>query len=85
LLKSGVEMPSIHRLDNVTIYIYADDDDGPPHFHIRGPDSDAKIAIETLQLMRGEYGRKDLAQAIAWAADNQALLRAKWKELNERD
>jgi hypothetical protein len=79
-------MPSIHRLDNVTIYVYADDE-APPHFHIRGPNSDAKIAIETLQVMRGEYRRSDLAQVIEWAAEpvNQALLRAKWKEFNERD
>jgi uncharacterized protein DUF4160 len=77
-------MPSIHRLANVTIYIYADDH-APPHFHILGPNSDAKIEIETLRVMRGEYRPSDLAQAIAWAADNLPLLRAKWKEFNERD
>jgi hypothetical protein len=46
-----------------------------------------QVEIETLRVMRGEYRAGDLAQAIAWAAeaDNQALLRAKWSELNERD
>lgn len=78
-------MPSIQRLANVTIYIYADDH-APPHFHIRGPNSPgAQIEIETLRLMRGECHPRDLAEAITWAARNQPLLRAKWSELNERD
>jgi len=79
-------MPSIHRLANVTIYIYADDH-APPHFHVVGPNSYVQVEIETLRVMRGEYQRSDLAQVIAWAAeaDNHALLRAKWSELNERD
>ncbi|MGA7488011.1 MAG: DUF4160 domain-containing protein [Xanthobacteraceae bacterium] len=77
-------MPSIHRLSNATIYIYPDDE-APPHFHIRGPNSNVKVEIATLRVMRGEYRRSDLVEAIAWANDNQALLRAKWKEFNERD
>ena len=77
-------MPSIHRLANVTIYIYADDH-APPHFHVLGPNSDVQVEIETLGVMRGEYRARDLADAIEWAADNQAVLRAKWSELNERD
>jgi hypothetical protein len=77
-------MPSIHRLANATIYIYADDH-APPHFHVVGPNSNVQVEIETLRVMRGEYRAGDLAQAIAWAADNQALLRARWREFNERD
>jgi hypothetical protein len=77
-------MPSIHRLANATIYVYADDE-APPHFHVLGPNSDVKVETRTLRVMRGEYRRSDLAEAIAWAARNQALLLAKWSELNERD
>ena len=79
-------MPSIHRLANATIYIYADDH-APPHFHVVGPNSNVQVEIETLRVMRGEYRRSDLAEVIAWAAeaDNQALLRARWREFNERD
>jgi hypothetical protein len=77
-------MPSIHRLPNITIYIYADDH-APPHFHILGPNSDVQVEIRTLRVMRGEYRAVDLAEAIEWAARNQALLLAKWSELNERD
>lgn len=27
-------------------------------------------------------GRLDLSEALAWAAENKALLRAKWEELS---
>jgi hypothetical protein len=77
-------MPSIHRRANATIYIYADDH-APPHFHVVGPNSNVQVEIEMLRVMRGEYRAGDLAQAIAWAADNQALLRVRWREFNERD
>ena len=66
------------------IYIHADDH-APPHFHVVGPDTDLQVAIKTLQVMRGCYRAAYLAQAITWAAENQALLRAKWNEYNERD
>jgi hypothetical protein len=78
-------MPRIVSLAAVSIYIYADDH-APPHFHVRGPDTDCQVAIETLQIMRGHCRRPaEYAQAITWAAENQALLRAKWSEYNERD
>jgi hypothetical protein len=64
-------MPSIHRLANVAIYIYADDH-APPHFHVVGPNSNVQVEIETLRVMRGEYRPGDLAQAIAWAAGSPA-------------
>ena len=77
-------MPKIVRLASVAIYVHADDH-APPHFHVVGPDSDIQVSIETLQVMRGHYRAAALAQAIDWAAGNQALLRAKWSEFNERD
>ena len=77
-------MPRIVRLASVSIYIYADDH-APPHFHVLGPDNDVQIDIETLQVRRGRFTAAALAEAIGWAAENKALLRAKWSELNERD
>jgi hypothetical protein len=79
-------MPKIAQLASVSIHIYADDH-APPHFHVRGPDTDVQVEIETLRVMRGRYPATHLAQAISWAAEaeNRALLRAKWGEYNERD
>ena len=77
-------MPRIVRLAAVSIYVHADDH-APPHFHVVGPNTDIQVEIETLQVMRGRFRATDLAQAISWAAENRALLRAKWREYNERD
>jgi uncharacterized protein DUF4160 len=52
---------------------------------VLGPNTNAVIDIETLRVTRGTYTRRDLAEAIAWAANNQGLLQAKWREINERD
>ena len=77
-------MPCVHRIEGVKICIYADDEN-PPHFHVRSGDSNAKIRIGTLQIMRGEITRSDYAKVVDWAARNQELLDATWREYNERD
>jgi len=55
------------------------------HFHVRGPDSEAQIGIEHLNVMRGYITRADHMAAISYAKANRAALLAKWRELNERD
>lgn len=75
-------MPAVHRLNNATLYIYGDDH-VPPHVHLLGPNSDAMIAIETLQVLRGHFHRRDLAEAVAWMANNQERLRKLWSDLND--
>lgn len=50
-------------------------------FHVLGRDGAAQVTIEELEVI-AMSGRVDLREALAWAAENKALLRAKWKELN---
>jgi hypothetical protein len=79
-------MPTIVRLSNSKICIYADDHN-PPHVNLRGPISNANINIRTLEIMRGSASRTDLAEAREWVnreGNMQALLAA-WSRLNERD
>lgn len=56
-------MPKVVRLSNAALYIYADDH-APPHFHLVGPNSNAQVDVETLQVMRGRYDRRDFAEAV---------------------
>jgi len=77
-------MPCIFRDGKLALYIYADDHT-PPHFHIRSPDSNAQVEIETLEMMRGNASRADLEKAIEWSLANREHLRDKWREFNERD
>jgi hypothetical protein len=53
-------MPCVQRLGGVKVYIYADDEN-PPHFHVRSAESNAKIRIDNLQIMRGEIKRSEYA------------------------
>jgi Domain of unknown function (DUF4160) len=79
-------MPTIARLSNSKICIYADDHN-PPHFNLRGPNSKANINIRTFEVMKGKASRTDLAEAKEWVnreGNMQALLDA-WSKLNERD
>lgn len=59
------------------------DDHGMPHFHILTPDAEAKVAIDTLEVIAGNVDRRTLAAAKAWATENRALLHRRWNELSE--
>ncbi|MCA1437998.1 DUF4160 domain-containing protein [Bradyrhizobium sp. BRP20] len=73
-------------LSNCKIYIYPGDHN-PPHFHIKGPNSNALVDLVTLSVIKGKASKKDLDEVIAWAkkAENQAFLAAEWRRLNERE
>lgn len=76
-------MPTVTLLTNAKITMYGDDH-VPPHFHLRGPNSNAQIRLDTLTVLRGTADRRDLAEAVAWAKANLPLLHAEWSRLNER-
>lgn len=74
------EMPRLVRFSNSEIAMYFADHN-PPHFHVLGRDGAAQVAIETLEVI-AISGRVDVREALEWAAENKALLRAKWNELS---
>jgi hypothetical protein len=73
-------MPRLARFSSTEIAMYFADHN-PPHFHVLGRDGAAQVAIETLEII-AMSGRVDLREALAWAAENKALLQAKWNELS---
>jgi hypothetical protein len=75
-------MPTITRLPRCKICLYAADH-LPPHFHILTNDSrEALVEISTLAVLAGGVGKKELSEALEWAATHQELLQSKWEELN---
>ncbi|GHU27069.1 hypothetical protein AGMMS50256_05980 [Betaproteobacteria bacterium] len=55
----------------------------PPHFHILANDGRTTLVeISTLTVLAGSVGKKELEEALAWAALNQELLQAKWEKLS---
>lgn len=75
-------MPTITRLPNATITMYAGDH-LPPHFHVRMNDGrEALVVIETFAIISSSLKPRELAPALEWAAANKQTLTAKWQELN---
>lgn len=75
-------MVTLYRAGNFKISVYADH--APPHFHVRTPDGDSLVALDTLLELAGNANRKALNQAMAWAlqAENRRLLELTWRQLN---
>ena len=76
-------MPTLARLGNVLIRMFADDHD-PPHFHVVTPDHAATVLIADLTILTGRIDRRSLDTALEWARNNRELLRNEWTRLNER-
>jgi hypothetical protein len=74
-------VPAICRFANCKISIYADDH-MPPHFHIEDRGFRVIVEIETMVVRAGDVRRA--RQAMVWARENVALLRAEWARLNRR-
>lgn len=76
-------MPTITILSNARIEMYCGDH-APPHFHLKGPNSNAQVRLGDLTVLRGRAHRRDLAEAVAWACAHMDVLHAEWSRLNER-
>lgn len=74
-------MVTMHRGPNWKVSVYGREH-GVAHFHIEGPGFRASVGIAALEVIVGAVPTKVLGDAIAWAREHQAELRAKWQELN---
>ena len=73
-------MPRLARFSTTEIAMFFADHN-PPHFHVLGRDGAAQVVIGTLEVLASS-GRIDLREALAWAGEHDALLRARWDELS---
>ena len=76
-------MPRLMRFSASEIAMFFADHN-PPHFHVLGREGAAMVRIDTLEVIASS-GRIDLSEALAWAAENRALLEAKWAEYSGDD
>ena len=78
-------MPTVQRFDRCRIEMYFGDHP-PPHFHaITRGDERVAVRIDTLEVWAGEADPRDLAEALAWAADHRDELWARWRAYSEVD
>jgi hypothetical protein len=71
-------VPTISRFHGIVIAMYFDDHD-PPHFHARHAGAQARIRIDTLEVLDSTLGRRQLRLAVAWAELRQAALEEDWR------
>ncbi|MEP6869903.1 MAG: DUF4160 domain-containing protein [Novosphingobium sp.] len=74
-------MVTMLRGPNWRISVYGREH-GVPHFHVEGPGFRCSVAITSLEVIIGSAPAAVLRAALEWASTNQALLTAKWQELN---
>ncbi len=74
-------MVTVYRSSGWKITVYAREH-GVPHFHIEGPGYRCSVSIVTVEPIIGLAPAAVLRAAQTWARANQAVLMAKWQELN---
>lgn len=72
-------MPVIRRFGPIALRIYFADEN-PPHVHVAGPDTEAKVSIGTATVMVGEIPSSARKEILEWIADNRGALMQKWEE-----
>ena len=70
-------MPTISAFYGIVIRMYHRDH-APAHFYVFYQGNEAKIDIESLQLMAGHLPRRAIGLALEWAQLHQNELRANW-------
>jgi hypothetical protein len=70
-------VPKICRWKGIVIEMFAQDHP-PPHFHAQYAEFEARIAIETLDVLSSDLPNRVLAEVFGWARLRQAQLIENW-------
>ena len=73
-------MPTIAVIDGVAILLWTNDHP-PPHIHARGLGLDAKVSIETGDVLTGTLPKAKLKRIRAWLDANRDEVAYAWNEL----
>jgi len=71
-------MPTISRFYGILIQMYFGDH-VPPHFHALYAEFEVLIAIETLEVIRGDLPARAMALVLEWAQQHRDELRKDWE------
>ena len=70
-------MPTISMFYGIIIRMFFDDH-SPAHFHVAYGEFQAKITIESLEIIDGNLPNRTLALVLEWAAFHRNELREDW-------
>jgi hypothetical protein len=76
--RDDAAVPTISRFFGITIMMFFDDH-GPPHFHARHAGSNAKVRIDTMEVIESKLGRRQMRLVLAWAELHQEELAENWR------
>ena len=71
-------MPKVCRWRGIAIEMYRPDH-VPAHFHALYAEYEARIAIDTLDVLTGDLPKPVLREVLAWAASRRAELLENWE------
>jgi hypothetical protein len=76
-------MPVVARFSHSRVRINVKDHP-PPHFHVILNDGrEAWVTIGELKIVHGKVVAREIADVLAWAKDNRAMLAATFEELQQ--
>ena len=75
-------MPTIKRFGSLQVRVYPSDH-LPPHFHVVGPDTEALVSLERLEILAGRARHEEIKEVLTWAAGNLETLWQHWHRLNQ--
>ena len=74
-------MPVVARFSHCRVRVNAKDHP-PPHFHVLLNDGrEAWVTITELKIVHGKVAAREIAEVLAWANENRAMLAARFEEL----
>ncbi len=74
-------MPVVARFSHCRVRVNAKDHP-PPHFHVLLNDGrEAWVTIAELKIVHGKVAVREIADVLAWAGDNRAMLATTFEEL----
>ena len=76
-------MPTISRFMWIVIAMFFDDH-GPPHFHARHAEGNAKVRVDTVEVIESSLPRRQLRLVLAWAELHQDELLENWRLARRR-
>jgi len=77
-LGDDARVPTISRFPGIVIAMYFDDHD-PPHFHALHADGEAKVRIDSPELIESTLARRQVRFVLAWAELHQVELAENWR------
>lgn len=83
-LSPWVPVPTISRFLGIAIVMYFKDH-GFPHFHARHADGEAKVRIDSLEVIESDLGRRQIRLVLAWAELHKAELEENWRRARNRE